>query len=259
MSELERGAEATAPPAEAVAAWASIDGLTYAFYGRHGGLSDGPWQSLNLSEKVGDDDDTVRRNWRRVAAAAGGLHIARMTQIHGSSVRAVGAGECAGECDGLLSRDAGLALAVLTADCVPILMVAPAHRAVMALHAGWRGTVAGIAVAGLEAGRRLGIEPADWQAALGPSIGGCCYEVSAEIGAELEDRWGAMADAWQPAGRRGQLDLRLANSRILVGHGVPESAVVAVGPCTACEHQRYFSHRRSGGRTGRQASLIGFR
>lgn len=256
MAEPDRAAET--PAAERVASWAAIGGLRHAFYGRDGGHSGGDWRGLNLSEKVGDDPLAVQRNWQRVADAFAGMHIARMNQVHGVAVRVPQPGAPAAECDGMLTGAAGLALTVMTADCVPILMVAPSHRATMALHAGWRGTLGGIAAAGLEAARRLGIAAAEWQAALGPSIGGCCYEVSLDIGTDLENRWGAMPDAWDPATTRGMLDLRRANARILIAQGVAEDAVHTVGPCTACAHQRYFSHRRSGGRGGRQASLIGF-
>jgi len=160
----------------------------------------------------------------------------------------------------VMSGLAGLGLAVLTADCVPLLGVAPARGTVMAVHAGWRGSLAGAAVEALAAARQaFGIAPGEWFLALGPSIGGCCYEVEAAIGQRFVDRWGAMPDAWQPAGAHGQLDLRRANTAILVGQGVPASQIVAVGPCTACASQEYFSHRRSGGQAGRQLSIIGLR
>ncbi len=167
---------------------------------------------------------------------------------------------CLGEADGLATNAAGMALAILTADCLPILMVSPQHRVVMALHAGWRGTAAGIAARGLELGRTsFGIKPEHWQVALGPSIDACCYEVGADIGSTLTNRWGAMPDAWQPAGRRGQLSLWRANQYILTRHGADPAAIQKVGPCAACHPTHYFSHRQSGGNTGRQVSLIGFR
>jgi hypothetical protein len=129
----------------------------------------------------------------------------------------------------------------------------------MALHAGWRGTLAGIAADGVdEAQRGLGVAPEAWQVALGPSIGGCCYEVESDIGQQLVDRWGAMPDAWQPAGSHGQLDLRAANRHILLTRGVPHSQIKEIGPCTACRSADYFSHRRAGGRAGRQVSIIGW-
>ncbi len=258
--------EETAPPALTVPAWGSIPGLVHAFYGRDGGHSHGPWRSLNLSETVGDAPDAVARNWNSVIGSLGGIPLARMKQVHGDQVARIGLADCGagaetvGQCDGLLTGEAGLGLAVMTADCVPVLLVAPARRTAMALHAGWRGSLAGIVRAGLsEAQRTLGIDIAEWQAALGPAIGGCCYEVSAAIGEDFQARWGSMPEAWQAAGQHGRLDLRKVNARILAECGVPEDRIHIVGPCTACAHQSYFSYRHAGGNTGRQASVIGFR
>jgi YfiH family protein len=163
-----------------------------------------------------------------------------------------------GEADGMLTTACGVGLAVLTADCVPLLAHAPAYGAVLAVHAGWRGSVGGVAAAALElAEQELGVRPGEWQVALGPSIGGCCYEVEADIGRQLVARWGAMPDAWQAAGRHGQLDLRRANRAILVACGVSPEAIVDVGPCTRCAAADFFSHRGAAGQAGRQLSLIG--
>lgn len=267
MAETNAPAEAVAPPCERVAGWESIPGLVHGFFGRSGGCSSGPFASLNLSAVTGDAGACVARNWQALQTHLGVTRLVRMTQVHGSAICAVGEASLpadaeignAGEFDGLITRVPGVGLVVLTADCVPILMVAPSHRAAMALHAGWRGTVAGIATAGLTAASdRLSIAPHEWHVALGPAIGGCCYEVETAIGERLVDRWGAMPDAWIPGRHRGQLDLRRANRAILVAHGVPTEQVADVGSCTACDNERYFSHRRSGGRTGRQAAVIGF-
>jgi YfiH family protein len=237
-----------------------MHGLRHAFFGRRGGVSDAPWRSLNLSDRVGDDPCAVAENWTRVPLAVSDLAFVRTRQVHGVRVLPVErADAAAAEADGMITRTAGLGLALLSADCVPILCVAPAARAAMALHAGWRGTLGGIVSAGLAAAReRYGIEPADWQVALGPSIGACCYEVEAHIGEQLVGRWGAMPDAWQPAGPRGQLDLRSANRQILLAQGVPASQIIAVGPCTSCREDEYFSHRRSNGQAGRQLSVVGW-
>lgn len=247
-----------APPALQVAAWRTIPGLAHGFFGRAGGVSTGVLASLNVSSLVGDDPAAVRANWQRVGRTVPGAAIVRMRQVHGARVVAVEhAAQVVGDADGLVTTAAGLGLAVLTADCVPLLCVAPAHGAVMALHAGWRGTLAGIAALALEqAQHTLGIAPAEWQVALGPSIDACCYEVEADLGARMVARWGAMPDAWRPAGAHGHLGLRQVNRRILLQQGVPDDQIVAIGPCTSCESGAYFSHRRSGGQTGRQLSLI---
>jgi len=247
-----------APPALHVAAWRTVPGLRHGFFGRAGGVSVGPLASLNLSSLVGDEPAAVDANWQRVRRAAPGAAIVRMRQVHGARVVAVeDAAQVVGDADGMMTTVADCALAVLTADCVPLLCVAPAHGAVMALHAGWRGTLAGIAAVALElAQQRLGIAPAEWQVALGPSIDACCYQVEADLGARMVERWGAMPDAWQPAGAHGQLGLRQVNRRILLERGVPDDGIVLVGPCTACASEAYFSHRRSAGSAGRQLSLI---
>ncbi len=265
MPTPARNPDESAPPALKVDAWAAIPGLVHGFYGRKGGVSRGPLAGLNLSDKVGDAPETVARNWRLITDPLASTRIARMTQVHGAQIARVSRRECAkkvndlGEYDGLLTGDTGVALTVMTADCVPILMVAPAHRAAMALHAGWRGTLSGIAATGLATAKSaLGIAAHEWEAALGPAIDGCCYEVTADIGAKFENHWGSMPDAWRPEGQHGQLDLRRVNARILAQSGVPINAIHAVGPCTACAHERYFSHRASHGKAGRQASLIGF-
>lgn len=246
------------PPAPAlrVAQWAG-EPLAHGFFGRRGGSSAGDLASLNLSERVGDRASIVGANWTRVRSALPGLEPVRMQQVHGvRAVRVESPAQRVGEADAMLTTVPGLGLAVLTADCVPLLAHAPG--AVLAAHAGWKGSLGGVAVEALRlAETSLGIPPAAWQVALGPSIGGCCYQVEAEIGERFVDRWGAMPDAWQPAGSHGQLDLRQANRAILGAAGVDPAAIVDIGPCTSCAAGEYFSHRRSAGRAGRQASLVG--
>ena len=253
-------ASGDAPPALRVAAWRAVPGLAHGFFGRRGGVSGGSCRSLNVGSRVGDDPDAVAVNWRRIGQALPGLSLVRMGQVHGARVvRVETADQPVGETDGMIASGAGLGLAVLTADCVPILCVAPAAHAVMVLHAGWRGTLAGIAAAGLAAAQhQLGVAPGAWQVAMGPSIDGCCYEVEAQIGAQFADRWGTMPEAWQPAGSHGQLALRAVNRQILIAHGVPAGQIAEVGPCTSCNGDEYFSHRRSKGQAGRQVSVIGW-
>ena len=253
------------PEPERAANWASIPGLAHGFTGRERGCSPAPWNSLNLSNKVGDDPANVERNWRDTARALSLSSIVKADQVHGTEILVVDGADTTttvstvGEADGLITTTAGVGIAIMTADCVPILMVAPEYNAVMALHAGWRGTVAGIAATGLAQARRdLGIPAEAWLVALGPAIDQCCYVVSSEIGCDLVNRWGAMPDAWHPDGDHGQLFLRRANAAILVQGGVRPEAIQMVGSCTACTANRYFSHRASEGRAGRQASIIGF-
>jgi YfiH family protein len=232
----------------------------HGFFGRDGGVSHGPYASLNLSFNVGDDADAVKQNWARVRNALPGVHLITMGQVHGATVvRADEMTERIEGVDGVFTERAGIALGVMTADCVPILMIAPRERIAIAVHAGWRGTLAGIGAVAVDViGRDMGLPPQSLQVALGPAIGQCCYEVDAEIGTQMEQRWGRLDEAWQAHGKKGHLDLRETNRRILMAQGVPAAAIDIVGPCTACQMTRYFSHRASNGRAGRQLSVVGW-
>jgi hypothetical protein len=245
-----------------VATWQGIPGLTHGFLGRHGGVSRGDFASLNLSQRTADEPGAVVENRRRVEALlARGSRLVSMEQEHGDRVVVVQAQtDVVGRADGMVTTNAGALLSVLTADCVPILLVAPGRRIAAAVHAGWRGTLAGIVIRAVELLRRqCGIAPAELAAALGPAIGGCCYEVDREIGERLIARFEALpAEAWYTHGAKGMLDLRSANRYLLLQAGIPAAAIHLVGPCTRCAMQNYFSHRGAGGRTGRQLSYIGW-
>lgn len=251
--------DGTLVPAAQHEPWAARRDLAHGFFGRAGGVSRGAWSSLNLSAAVGDEPASVDANWARVRAWLDGLAVARMRQVHGDRVVRVVGGDV-GDADGLMTDAPGVALAVITADCVPILMTAPARRVAMALHAGWRGTVAGIAARGVEAASdAFGVTADEWEVVLGPSIGRCCYEVGSEIVGALESRWGAMPSARREADGRHWLDLRMANRLIFTKLGVPNQRIADVGPCTACARAAYFSHRAEAGHTGRQLSVLGWR
>ncbi len=252
--------------------WNNLPHLVHGFCGRRGGCSQGPFAELNLSCDVGDDVDAVADNWRRVGRAVGAtMRFATMKQVHGSRIVAVQ--HRAGnerEADALVTREVGVALSILTADCVPILLAAPDHHVVAAVHAGWRGTIAGIAartVRHMES--RFTVSARGLRAALGPSIGGCCYEVDQDIVDRLEERWGAMPDAVRRHGapdmspRKARLDLRRANADILARVGIPLVNITSIGSCTRCAATQYFSYRAASltsgaGVTGRQLSFIGW-
>ncbi len=248
-----------------VPGWDAIPDLAHGFCGRRGGVSRGAFAELNLSLRVGDAPEAVQENWRRMTVAGDGLRFVTMAQVHGTRVVAVeDATTDAGEADAMATRAAGLLLSVLTADCVPILLVAPAHHVMAAVHAGWRGTVGGIAARTvLHLERRFGVGPEAISAALGPAIGGCCYEIDGQIVDELERRWGAMPTAiHRTRGTKPLLDLRRANATLLARAGVPTARITSVGPCTRCAAADYFSHRAAisvaGHATGRQLSFIGW-
>jgi purine-nucleoside/S-methyl-5'-thioadenosine phosphorylase / adenosine deaminase len=252
---------APAPPV--VRAWHDAP-VVHGFAGRQGGVSTGPFATLNVSYQVGDEREHVDENWRRVGVLIGrASRVARLKQVHGAVVHTVGIGgaSAAPRGDGLVTAESGVVLAVLTADCVPILMFDPKRRIAGALHAGWRGILAGIVVAGVGAMERLGADPARVRAALGPSIGPCCFEVDTKLAGRF-GREIAGSDRYRRPGRPGKayLDLRAIVSDQLLRAGVRAEAVTMAGPCTRCAGERYFSRRAAaGGITGLQLSFIGFR
>ncbi len=187
-------------------------------------------------------------------------------QVHGTRVTTVGPAEQgAGSIDyatalpgtdGLATKTPGLALSVYYADCAPILLVDPVARAVAAVHAGWRGAVAGIVAEALAVMRKeLFVDPARVLAAVGPTIGPCCYEVGAELAAQVPPEARAEVLRGQAEGRH-YLDLPGMNSWWLQRAGVPGGNVFSSGQCTGCHPNRFYSHRRQGGAAGRMMAVI---
>jgi YfiH family protein len=200
--------------------------------------------------------------WHALAATAGVARdsLAAVTQVHGASVVRAHARQ-SGErprADGLAGDDPHIALTVRVADCVPLLLADARRGVVAAVHAGWRGTAAGIAGAAVSLlARSFGCAPGDMVAALGPSIGACCYTV----GPELTDAFraqghGSVVDRWFRSGHEClHLDLWAANRDQLVAAGVPGASVFVSGLCTACHPEWFYSYRREGAAAGR---LVGF-
>lgn len=232
----------------------ALPGATAAFTTRSGGVSEGPYSSLNLGVLTADDPERVARN-RSLAARRLRLDpdaIAFGWQVHGADLkqwerrprglrfaaRDAATGDDLDRVDGHLTGASGVALLVLVADCVPVALAA-AGRAAM-LHCGWRPLAAGIVERALA---RFDEPPA---AAIGPGIGRCCYEVGPEVLASFDDLDG-VAD-----GR--MLDLKAVVAAKLRAGGVEQ--VEDVGLCTSCRADLFFSHRRDGGVTGRQAGLV---
>ncbi len=233
--------------------------LAHGFLGRLGGVSTGPFESLNLGYWVGDDSAHVDENWRRLRAVIGDAPIARCHQVHGNSVRIVIREdlEVKREGDGMVTAEPGILLAVASADCVPILMTDARGEIIGAIHAGWRGIIAGIAVEGVRAMERIGARSHEIRAALGPSIGQCCFEVDEEL-AHRFAREVAGSDRHARPGRPGKshLDLRAIVTDQLMRAGLPGESIINVGPCTKCANDRFFS-RRANGSSGLQLSFIG--
>lgn len=229
------------------------------FSTRLGGVSAAPYASLNLGRHTADEPARVAENWRRFAAAAGfaAERVAFATQVHGASVRSVGAGEGGfrplGEHDALVTTHPGVVLTLSIADCVPIYILDPVRPGVGLAHAGWRGTLAGAGPAAVAALRAAGARPADCTALLGPSIGPCCYAVDEPLAAEFERAFGPGVALRR--GDRAFLDLWTANRRALVRAGLHAEQVLVSGLCTACRRDLFYSHRAEGGRTGRMAAV----
>jgi YfiH family protein len=244
--------------------WEKYGDLLQGFLGRRGGKSAGPYSGLNLSFRVGDEDQVVKDNMCDMKRAVG-VHdgrIVTMKQVHGGEIVQVkdGAAKEVGEADGMVTQEKKVYLGVLTADCVPILFIAPGWKLVAAVHAGWRGTVEGIAAKLVHRlWQQHGIAADGVEAALGPAIGACCYEVKDDVSRPLIERWGDLAKpAVQHREGKTFLDLRRVNRAILAHAGVPADQIYQIGPCTSCTPEEFFSYRRERNETGRQISFIGW-
>jgi polyphenol oxidase len=265
-----------------VAAWQRYGWLRHGFSTRTGGISSVyGGNSLNLGWTKEDNPASVAENRRRFLGAIGGekggFSLVGVRQIHSGTVRTVrdadGAregrlqtadGKAVLEGDGLITNVPGVLLGVGTADCVPVLVVDVEKRVVAAFHAGWRGTVARIVERGaalMESEYRSRVE--DLIAAVGPSIGACCYKVGAEVRSEFGAQFGYAEELFS-RGDAGEMRLNLweANRRQLVDAGVGVERISVVGECTACSRDgsgalRYFSHRGEKGGAGRMLNVVG--
>jgi polyphenol oxidase len=223
-----------------------VDGYEVGFTTRVGGVSEGPYASLNLGRKSGDVPERADEN-RRLACVAIGADVEKLAlnyQVHSDRVLRAAPAMRGERADGLWTDEPGLPVLAMAADCLPIALVrADADDpAVAVLHAGWRGLLAGIVAAGA---RALG--GGTLSAAVGPAIGPCCYEVGEEVAAPFRERFG------DDVVHGRTLDLWTSAERALHEAGVER--VVRFDRCTACEPETFFSHRRDAGRTGRQGVI----
>jgi polyphenol oxidase len=238
----------------------------HGFSTRRGGVSPPPFDSLNLGDKWGDTKENVEENRRRLRKVAGTDTMLAVSQVHGTRVLRVSAGADpqqvrAEEADGLCSDAVGLGISIHVADCVPVLMADPRTGACAALHAGWRGTVAGMGPAGVAAMvANFGSRPRDLRVALGPCIGPCCFEVGPEVRDQVESAWpGARAASivLQFGERRPHVDLRLLLQSQLAHSGILPENIDATRACTSCDPgQRFYSYRRAGRSTGQMVGFI---
>lgn len=239
--------------------------VPHCFTTRLGGVSKGHLASLNLGAHRGDDPANVAANFRILADALG-FDVNKLVltrQIHSDIVRCVKSTDSKGfdnhdypNCDALITNDPGTALAVFSADCTPILLHDPITGAVGAVHAGWRGTAARLAektvCAMVDA---FGCNPADICAAIGPNIAQCCFQTDADVPAAMKETFGADAEPHiRPAGNKFYVNLKTLNALLLQYAGVVNIDISA--DCTACNPDRYWSHRVTGPLRGSQGAII---
>ncbi|MDE1154905.1 MAG: peptidoglycan editing factor PgeF [Acidobacteriaceae bacterium] len=293
-----------APGIERVPGWEKYSWLNAGFSTRLNGASTiynyDDRGELNLGWNGEDSVEAVAENRRRFVKAIGGKQAGELVtirQTHTPIVQVIGAehtalctaeGKAVLRGDAMVTRQKGLLLGVQTADCVPVLIADTKKRVVAAFHAGWRGTLARIVERGVGTMRlQFGSRPQDLVAAIGPSIGSCCYSVGEEVKFEFDSQFAyapklfsevydsdpvrdkypllfltARAPGHSPIGPQIHLDLQEANRRQLLDAGLSAKKITVMGECTACTrlpngNRKYFSHRGESGFTGRMLSVIG--
>ena len=244
----------------------ALDGTVHCFSTRLGGVSEGYLSSLNLGIHRGDRPANVLENYRILSQAVGfSIHdLVFPRQVHSDIVARVGRADrgqglffpVEPERDGLITNEPGVALVAFTADCTPILLYDPVRQAIGAVHAGWRGTAAGIvknAVAQMV--QAFGSRPEDIRAAIGPCISRCCFETDADVPEAMIQHLGP--EAGTAIARRGEkyhVDLKALNQLWLRRAGVREIDISE--DCTCCQPERFWTHRKVGGRRGSLAAII---
>lgn len=250
--------------------------LLHGFSTRLGGVSAPPHDTLNMAYSRPDDPAAVRENRQRFAAALGFTmdDVVIAGQVHGTTVRRVlatdkGRGAYSPAtvlppADALVTNVPGIVLWAGFADCTPLLFFDPVQQAVGIAHAGWKGTIGNIAAATIAAmEHEFGCDPPNIIAAIGPAIGPCCYEVDEPVISAVCDAFGAdlAADLLlrPPGNERPHFDLWAANQHWLAQSGIQACNLTRLDCCTACNVERFFSHRREQGATGRFVAVIGIR
>ena len=246
----------------------TADGICapHCFTTRLGGVSQGYLASMNIGVHRGDDPENVARNYGILGQTLG-FSVKNMVltrQTHSAIVRKVGLADggrelvhdAYPECDALITNEPGTALVVFTADCTPILLYDPQTGAAGAIHAGWRGTAAGIAAKTVEAmAQNYGCRPENIRAAIGPNIAQCCFETHADVPQAME---AALGEAVKPfireENQKYYVNLKEINALILRKAGVTQ---IEISPlCTACRQDLFWSHRRMGQQRGSQGAII---
>ncbi|MEE9912227.1 MAG: peptidoglycan editing factor PgeF [Deltaproteobacteria bacterium] len=244
----------------------ACDFLTHAFCTRIGGASRDDYKSLNMSFREGDEEFRVLANWDKLSLAfeIPMENFLVLNQVHGDNIFVIkphGDYFTSRETlnyDAIVTNRTNLAICIKTADCVPVFIVDRIKKIIAAVHAGWRGSALGITAKVVRLMQnQYGSKPQDLLAAIGPSIGRCCYEVDAPAADAFRQQKNA-EDFLFPGKRkdRWMLDLVEANRRQLLDGGIPDTNIETSGLCTVCRQDAFFSHRGSGGITGRQINFM---
>ena len=244
----------------------NCDFLEHAFCTRRGGTSQDEYKNLNMSFREGDEEFRVLSNWDRLATAFA-IPLEQflvVNQVHGDAIFVIKphgsyfSSRDELNYDAIVTTRANLAICIKTADCVPVFIVDKEKKVIAVVHTGWRGTALDICtrvIRLLQSQYRS--EPHDILAAIGPAIGRCCYEVD-QATAEAFRGKNDSGFFLQPGRKKDKWMLNLveANRRQILGTGVPESNIDVTGYCTTCNQDMFFSHRGSGGITGRQVNFM---
>lgn len=245
-------------------------GVTHGISTRFGGVSSQPFHSLNLALHTGDEEEKVIENRRRFCQSVGieADHIITAEQTHGEQVALVtekhlGQGakkyiESIRNTDALITNIPNVPLMLFFADCVPVLIVDPVHKAIGLAHAGWKGTVAHIGQKTVLAMQtHFGTNPQDCLVGIAPSIGPCCYEVDGAVIKALQGTFSNWEQLVQPSGdNKWKLDLWQANCHQLKEIGVLSHNIFISKVCTECNHELFFSYRADHGSTGRIGAVM---
>ena len=245
-------------------AFEEISWLRHGFSTRHGGVSQGECASLSFSYQK-EKKEIVDENFRRFCKAnklpfeslvlTHQTHTANVAMVN-KNYQNRGRDRTLRETDGVVTATKDLGLVCFTADCVPLLLVDPRAKVIAAVHAGWRGTVQSIAANAVETMVSAGATPQNILAAIGPSIGPCCFEVGQEVAAEFAARFGKEFPLKEHRPGHSMVDLWRANRQVLLEAGLQNDRIFTAKLCTFCNNSDFYSHRYTNGRRGSLIAAI---